>query len=290
MGVRDKPESAFAGDRNRRSVGAEIHNKAMFGLIYIIFLFILERFSKQFHIPTNLQEKSIIRWANNFTMGLINRIILPLFTLPILIWATQIHLYTRPDIISSKLSTILDIFVLDFTGYIFHRLCHSCKFLWKFHEIHHSDFWFDVTTGLRIHFFELFIANIYRSVVVIIFSMNLNSVLVFELLLLLVNSFHHTNIKIPKILNNILGTFIVTPERHAVHHHADYKNSNSNFGFILIWWDMLCNTYNTVKRTESWRMGLYYVDEINLKDMVILPFKKVLNIKSRVQNSYNKGI
>ena len=40
-----------------------------------------------------------------------------------------------------------------------------------------------------------------------------------------------------------LGLFVVTPDMHRVHHSIDPRETNSNYGFNLPWWDRLLGTY-----------------------------------------------
>jgi sterol desaturase/sphingolipid hydroxylase (fatty acid hydroxylase superfamily) len=36
---------------------------------------------------------------------------------------------------------------------------------------------------------------------------------------------------------------VVTPDMHRVHHSIVVRETNSNFGFNLPWWDLLLGTY-----------------------------------------------
>ena len=36
---------------------------------------------------------------------------------------------------------------------------------------------------------------------------------------------------------------MVTPDMHRVHHSTIVRETNSNFGFNLPWWDRICGTY-----------------------------------------------
>jgi len=36
---------------------------------------------------------------------------------------------------------------------------------------------------------------------------------------------------------------VVTPDMHRVHHSIERRETNSNFGFNLPWWDRLFGTY-----------------------------------------------
>jgi len=46
----------------------------------------------------------------------------------------------------------------------------------------------------------------------------------------------------PKV-DGVLRCFVVTPDMHRVHHSILPRETNSNFGFNLSWWDRLFGTY-----------------------------------------------
>jgi sterol desaturase/sphingolipid hydroxylase (fatty acid hydroxylase superfamily) len=51
---------------------------------------------------------------------------------------------------------VLGIIALDFAyGYVAHRTMHASPALWKFHRVHHSDAFVDVTTSYRTHPVEI---------------------------------------------------------------------------------------------------------------------------------------
>jgi sterol desaturase/sphingolipid hydroxylase (fatty acid hydroxylase superfamily) len=53
--------------------------------------------------------------------------------------------------------------------------------------------------------------------------------------------FNHGNIRLPlDSLSRLVG---VTPEMHRFHHLIDRRETDSNFGFNLRWWDRLFGTY-----------------------------------------------
>jgi sterol desaturase/sphingolipid hydroxylase (fatty acid hydroxylase superfamily) len=55
--------------------------------------------------------------------------------------------------------------------------------------------------------------------------------------------FSHSNIQLPGALDRRLRAIVVTPEMHRVHHSSIPRETNSNFGFNLPWWDFLFRTY-----------------------------------------------
>jgi len=44
-------------------------------------------------------------------------------------------------------------------------------------------------------------------------------------------------------VDKVLRLFVVTPDMHRVHHSIEVKETNSNFGFNLSFWDKLFKTY-----------------------------------------------
>jgi hypothetical protein len=55
--------------------------------------------------------------------------------------------------------------------------------------------------------------------------------------------FNHGNIRISLGLDRILRYFVVTPDMHRVNHSVIIRETNSNYGFNLSWWDRLFGTY-----------------------------------------------
>jgi sterol desaturase/sphingolipid hydroxylase (fatty acid hydroxylase superfamily) len=55
--------------------------------------------------------------------------------------------------------------------------------------------------------------------------------------------FSHSNIRLPVRIDGVLRWFVVTPDMHRVHHSVIIRETNSNYGFNLPWWDRLLGTY-----------------------------------------------
>src|SRR5262249_40511569 len=55
--------------------------------------------------------------------------------------------------------------------------------------------------------------------------------------------FNHSNVRMPVWLDRVLRFIVVTPDMHRVHHSIVERETNSNFGFNLPWWDRLFGTY-----------------------------------------------
>jgi sterol desaturase/sphingolipid hydroxylase (fatty acid hydroxylase superfamily) len=69
------------------------------------------------------------------------------------------------------------------------------------------------------------------------------AVIAFEVLLNATAMFNHGNVCIPLAVDRVLRWLLVTPDMHRVHHSVIRRETDSNFGFNLPWWDRLLGTY-----------------------------------------------
>ena len=67
--------------------------------------------------------------------------------------------------------------------------------------------------------------------------------LLFEIVLNATAMFNHGNVRLPASIDRVLRLLVVTPDMHRVHHSVDPRETNSNFGFNVPWWDRLFGTY-----------------------------------------------
>ena len=133
--------------------------------------------------------------------------------------------------------------LLDLIIYGQHVTFHAVPVLWRLHRMHHADLEFDVTTGLRFHPGEIVLSMLIKLAAVLVLGAPPLAVLVFEVLLNATSMFNHGNVRLPSRLDRVLRLVVVTPEMHRVHHSIDRRETDSNFGFNLPWWDRLFGTY-----------------------------------------------
>jgi sterol desaturase/sphingolipid hydroxylase (fatty acid hydroxylase superfamily) len=137
----------------------------------------------------------------------------------------------------------LAVIVLDLVVYLQHVLFHAVPALWRLHRMHHADLEFDVTTGARFHPIEIVLSMLLKLAVVAALGAPAVAVLVFEVLLNATAMFNHANAHLPARVDRVLRWLVVTPDMHRVHHSIAVRETNSNFGFNLPWWDRLFGTY-----------------------------------------------
>ena len=65
----------------------------------------------------------------------------------------------------------------------------------------------------------------------------------FEVVLNATSMFNHGNVRLPKGVDAAVRLVVVTPDMHRVHHSIVPRETNSNFGFSVSWWDRLFGTY-----------------------------------------------
>ncbi len=177
----------------------------------------------------------------------------------------------------SRLEVVIGFVVLDLSIYLQHVLHHAVPALWRLHMVHHADLDYDLTTGLRFHPIEIVISMGIKLMVVAALGPPALAVLIFEVALNVGSMFNHSNIRLPIPVDRVLRLFFVTPDMHRVHHSVIIRETNSNYGFNLPWWDRLLGTYKDQpdKGHEGMTIGLSQFrdpDVLNLRRLLILPF------------------
>jgi sterol desaturase/sphingolipid hydroxylase (fatty acid hydroxylase superfamily) len=131
-------------------------------------------------------------------------------------------------------------------AWLIHYLEHHIKWMWKFHAVHHTDQHLDTTSGNRHHPGESVFRLAFSILAIWILGAPIWLVFIYQTLSVVLTQFNHSNIIIPKTLDKILSKFIVTPNMHQVHHHYRMPYSDSNYGNIFPFWDLIFNTYSRV--------------------------------------------
>lgn len=188
------------------------------------------------------------RWFTNLALVVINTAVVR-FLLPVLPVGLALLAHERGwgvlnlVILPSWINIVLAVVALDFVIYLQHVLFHFSPVLWRLHRMHHTDLDIDVTTGNRFHPIEIVISIWIKLAAVALFGPPVVAVIVFEVVLNATSQFNHGNIMIPETVDRWLRLVVVTPDMHRIHHSVTPRETNSNFGFNLPWWDRLCGTY-----------------------------------------------
>ncbi len=157
---------------------------------------------------------------------------------------------------SSWIGFLPAIVALDLGVYAQHRLFHRVVWLWRLHAVHHSDTWFDASTGLRFHLLEALVSLAVKAALVLAIGASPAATLGFEVLLSSASLFSHANTRLPAGLETALRRVLVTPDMHRIHHSARSDEHHRNFGFLLSCWDRWLGSYLARSRGDPVRMDI----------------------------------
>jgi len=170
---------------------------------------------------------------------------------------------------------ILGVLLLDYTLWWWHWLNHKAPPLWRFHLVHHVDRDMDASTALRFHFGEMSLSVFYRMAQVRFLGIDRTALSIWQLMLIVSITFHHSNLRLPEHLEKALTRFIVTPRMHGIH-HSDYRSeTDSNWSSVLSWWDILHGTLRLDIPQETIDIGVPAYDDpgdVTLPKLIAMPF------------------
>ena len=230
-----------------------------------------------------LRVRKALRWTHNLALTMLNvvlvRAALPVAAIGVAAFAAErgmglFDLFHAPDLLAIPLSVL----ALDLAIYLQHRMFHAVPLFWRLHRVHHADLDFDVTTGVCFHSFEIGLSLLIRFAVILALGPPAVAVLLFEILLNVSSMFNHGNVRIPAAIDRVLRWVVVTPDMHRVHHSIDPRETNSNFGFSLPWWDRIFGTYRAEPQAghEAMTIGIAQFRsprELRLDRMLLQPFR-----------------
>ena len=223
------------------------------------------------------------RWPNNIGVVVVDtlvlRLLFPTAGVGVALWGEARGYGLLNDLaLPGWVKVAVAVVLLDLAIYLQHVIFHRVPLLWRLHRMHHADLEFDVTTGVRFHPVEIVLSMLIKFTVVLGLGAPALGVLIFEVLLNATSMFSHSNIRIDPRLERLIRLVVVTPEMHRVHHSILRRETHSNFGFNLPWWDRLFGTYRPQPEAghEGMTIGLpEFRDprELRLDRMLLQPLR-----------------
>jgi sterol desaturase/sphingolipid hydroxylase (fatty acid hydroxylase superfamily) len=176
------------------------------------------------------------------------------------------------------LKVALGVILLDLVIYLQHVMFHAVPAFWRLHMMHHADLDFDFTTGGRFHPAEILLSAGIKMGAVAALGAPPLAFFLFEVLLNATSMFNHGNVSLPPAVDRVLRFVVVTPDMHRVHHSVVPRETNSNFGFNLPWWDRILGTYRDLPAAghDGMTIGLAQFQEERrqtLPWLLLLPFR-----------------
>ncbi len=174
---------------------------------------------------------------------------------------------------------IIGLLILDLIGaWLVHWMEHKVKWMWKFHIVHHTDRYVDVTTGLRHHPGESIFRLLFTSMAVLFSGASFGIVMLYQTISGFFAHLTHTNIKEIKKLDPFISKIFVTPNFHKIHHHYVLPHTDRNYGNIFSIWDHLFNTSIKVNDMNQLNYGIdthmTKKETEDIKTMLMIPFQE----------------
>ena len=259
---------------------------AWYGTGIALFLFL------EYVIPFRAMSLSRLqRWRINFTMNFCNVVIVDLFFVALLnatdLFSAQHSFDLFEQMHFNAFGRIAcTILVLDLAMYGWHRLNHAVPLLWRFHRVHHTDMNVDVSSAARFHFGEVTGSTIITYTLMLFLGAAIVEVRLFQVVLLLMAQFGHSNLKLHPALEKSLWLLIVPPAMHRIHHSNVKNETDSNYGTIFSFWDRIFGTFVKDVDQDKIVFGLKEFNnpkELMLLKLLALPFRKSSTPKSEEQ-------
>lgn len=150
---------------------------------------------------------------------------------------------------------LLAIFLLDAWTYCWHWMNHHIPLFWRFHRMHHSDPYMDVSTATRFHWGELIFSTLFRLLLIPLLGLQAWHIIVYGILVFLSTQFHHANISIGPV-DRVFRWLFVSPDMHKIHHSQIPEETNSNYSTVFSIWDRLAGTFRMRGDLKNIHFGL----------------------------------
>jgi sterol desaturase/sphingolipid hydroxylase (fatty acid hydroxylase superfamily) len=218
-------------------------------------------------------------WHTNFGLWVINGVVIGVVcgacAYTVARWASAAGVGVLALVpMPREVAILATVVLLDAVSYGWHRANHQLRWLWRFHQVHHSDTTFTVSTGLRFHPGELLLSLPVRLAAVIALGAPVEGVLIFELIFAVSNLVEHGDIRLPARLERRLARVLITPALHRRHHSEQRTELNTNFGTIFSLWDRGFGTYLANDSVADVRTGLPGISGApGLLQAVLFPFR-----------------
>jgi sterol desaturase/sphingolipid hydroxylase (fatty acid hydroxylase superfamily) len=195
---------------------------------------------------------------------------------------------TLPLYVSRSIITVM-LFLAYELGYWFnHWLSHKVPLLWEFHKVHHTAEVLTPLTNFRVHpIYGWIFANILAVSAATanglgnyMFGDTAYQYALSDTNIILVLFIHayvhlqHTHMWIS--FRGAIGRILVSPAHHQVHHSANPKHFNKNYGSCLALWDWMFGTlYVPAKQREPLVFGVMdHQNAHTVKGALVDPFVK----------------
>jgi len=187
---------------------------------------------------------------------------------------------------------IVTILVQDFLRFFSHYLLHRVSAFWDFHKVHHSAQYLTPLTNHRAHLFEEIIQQgvtglsvgpiLALAALVTETSISTNALLGFDAYALIdalcFSMLRHSHIGLSF---GPLEHYLMSPKQHHLHHSADPRHYDRNFGFLFSFWDRMRGTILYSNPLEKLTFGIPEAEFRDYDSIVKLHFMPYVKLARR---------
>ena len=174
------------------------------------------------------------RWRNHGALLVVGTIVSALLirvspvVLAVMVAGSRFGLLNKtwmPWLLRCAIAVVL----LDLLQYWIHWGFHHVPWLWRVHQVHHSDADYDVSTAARFHPVELLWSTGIHLGGVALLAPPPVAVVVAGLLTVILNFSAHANASFPGRTEKIVRRAFITPDLHRIHHSLDMRSSKGTW-------------------------------------------------------------
>ncbi|MEM9010308.1 MAG: sterol desaturase family protein [Pseudomonadota bacterium] len=190
---------------------------------------------------------SLLMGVGNVVSGLL----LGFIAWAVLHWAWAFRLF---DLGTAWWVVLLAFILDDLRYYWFHRIAHTCRWVWASHVNHHSSQHYNLSTALRQSWTGTFTFMLVLQIPLVLLGFHPAMVFFVAGLNLIYQFWIHTEAidRLPRWFEWIFNT----PSHHRVHHGRNARYLDANYAGTLIIWDRMFGTFVPERADDPVDYGL----------------------------------
>lgn len=165
-------------------------------------------------------------------------------------------------------SALLVMLASSFMYYWLHRVQHESLFWWRIHATHHHITKMGCMRGDRTHPFEWATLILGTPIALALFGASDGVIAVVGAFGMWSGTLNHSNLPLKSM--PVYDWFFATAQQHHVHHARPRRQSDTNYGCNIIFWDRLFGTYCGDEQEEKTGAGKGV--PLHIKDQLLLSF------------------
>ena len=148
---------------------------------------------------------------------------------------------------------LLALLLASFLQYWQHRLSHQIHYLWRLHSVHHSSNKMQLTAVFRFHPLDIILEQMVAIIPLYLLGAPDYAIVSYIMLHTFFAVMTHSNLEQNY---GFLRYVFVAPATHHIHHSTKPNDFNTNYGNLLIIWDIIFGTARIPNDYQTNEVGL----------------------------------